>query len=98
MAASARLRHLSALTTVLHRCLGEGDIARAKRAFGMLTRAQDVDIRRGGLWAVGAEISVCSPVAIAGHACFWTSVGPSKAPSNQLRTAGVKASRATRPA
>jgi len=28
---------------------------------------------------VGAEISVCSPVAIAGQACAWTSVGPSKA-------------------
>ena len=28
---------------------------------------------------VGAEISVCSPVAIAGQACAWTSVGPSNA-------------------
>ena len=38
---------------------------------------------------VGAVMSVCSPVAIAGQACAWTSVGPSKAEANQSRTAGV---------
>lgn len=53
---SARLRHLSTLTAVMHRCLGEGDIARAKRAFGLLVQTRDVDIRLGGFWAVGSEI------------------------------------------
>ncbi|KAI1802198.1 hypothetical protein F4811DRAFT_573192 [Daldinia bambusicola] len=53
---SERLRHLSTLTTILHRCLAEGDIARAKRAFGLLVQAKDVDIRQAGLWAIGSEI------------------------------------------
>ncbi|KAI1767226.1 hypothetical protein GGR53DRAFT_482672 [Hypoxylon sp. FL1150] len=53
---SDRLRHLSTLTAVVHRCLAEGDIARAKRAFGLLVRTKDVDIRLAGLWAVGSEI------------------------------------------
>ncbi|KAI2614130.1 uncharacterized protein GGS25DRAFT_35348 [Hypoxylon fragiforme] len=51
-----RMRHLSTLTAIMHRCLGEGDIARAKRAFGLLVRTRDVDVRQGGLWAVGSEI------------------------------------------
>jgi hypothetical protein len=38
---------------------------------------------------VGAEISTCSPVAIAGHACAWAGVGASKARSNHSRTGGV---------
>ncbi|KAI1779710.1 hypothetical protein F4818DRAFT_400286 [Hypoxylon cercidicola] len=50
------LRHLSTLTAVVHRCLAEGDIPRAKRAFGLLVSTKDVDIRQAGLWAVGSEI------------------------------------------
>ena len=46
---------------------------------------------------VGAEMSTCSPVAIAGQACVWTSVGPSNADANQSRTVGVNCSSATRP-
>ncbi|KAI6093507.1 hypothetical protein F4821DRAFT_274098 [Hypoxylon rubiginosum] len=53
---SDRLKHLSTLTAVVHRCLAEGDIARAKRAFGLLVRTKDVDIRLAGFWAVGSEI------------------------------------------
>ncbi|KAI0843223.1 hypothetical protein F5Y06DRAFT_257211 [Hypoxylon sp. FL0890] len=53
---SERLRHLSTITAIMHRCLGDGDIARAKRAFGLLVQTKDVDIRQGGLWAVGSEI------------------------------------------
>ncbi|KAI0135984.1 hypothetical protein F4776DRAFT_113862 [Hypoxylon sp. NC0597] len=53
---SERLRHLSTLTAIMHRCLDDGDIARAKRAFALLVRTKDVDIRQGGLWAVGSEI------------------------------------------
>src|SRR3954454_6302783 len=40
---------------------------------------------------VGAEMSTCSPPAMAGHASAWAGVGPSKARSNQSRTVGVKA-------
>ncbi|KAI1465897.1 uncharacterized protein F4812DRAFT_116211 [Daldinia caldariorum] len=53
---SERLQHLATLTTILHRCLAEGDLARAKRAFGLLVRTRDVDIRQAGLWAIGSEI------------------------------------------
>ncbi|KAI2780798.1 hypothetical protein F4815DRAFT_469129 [Daldinia loculata] len=53
---SERLKHLSTLTAILHRCLGEGDIPRAKRAFGLLVQTKDVDIRQAGLWAIGSEI------------------------------------------
>jgi hypothetical protein len=40
---------------------------------------------------VGAEISACCPVAIAGHACAWAAVGSAKARVNQSRTWGVNA-------
>jgi len=40
---------------------------------------------------VGAEISACSPVAIAGQACDWAAVGSAKARVNQSRTWGVNA-------
>ncbi|RYP39443.1 hypothetical protein DL767_002177 [Monosporascus sp. MG133] len=53
---SARLRHLSTMTAILHRCLSEGDVPRARRAFGLLAQTRDVDIRLGHLWAVGSEI------------------------------------------
>ncbi|KAI1143067.1 hypothetical protein F5Y05DRAFT_420871 [Hypoxylon sp. FL0543] len=53
---SERLKHLSTITAIMHRCLGDGDVARAKRAFGLLLRTKEVDIRQGGLWAVGSEI------------------------------------------
>ncbi|RYO86320.1 hypothetical protein DL766_009663 [Monosporascus sp. MC13-8B] len=53
---SARLRHLSTVTAILHRCLGEGDIPRARRAFGLLVRTREVDVRLSHLWAVGSEI------------------------------------------
>ena len=39
---------------------------------------------------VGAEISTCSPVAIAGQACAWAGVGSANAPVNQSRTPGLK--------
>lgn len=54
------LRHLGVLTTILHRCLLEGDFVRAGRAWGMLLHErfgrQPVDIRSGGRWGIGAEI------------------------------------------
>ncbi|KAK8051129.1 hypothetical protein PG993_002514 [Apiospora rasikravindrae] len=53
---SARMRHLNTLTAIMHRCLHDGDIPRAKRAFNLLVRTKDVDIRVNGLWNIGIEI------------------------------------------
>ena len=55
---SARLRHLAAVTAIMHRCLAEGDVVRARRALGLLLRTRDVDLRAAHLWAVGSEILV----------------------------------------
>jgi hypothetical protein len=55
-----RMHHLGVLTTILHRCLLEGDIQRANRAWAMLLRAQvngkGVNIRSSGYWGIGAEL------------------------------------------
>ncbi|KAI0505773.1 hypothetical protein F5B22DRAFT_496767 [Xylaria bambusicola] len=51
-----RMRHLSTMAAIMHRCLRDGDIPRAKRAFGLLLRTRDVDIRLDDLWAIGSEI------------------------------------------
>jgi hypothetical protein len=57
-----RTQHMGVLTTILHRCLLEGDIARASRAWAMLLRAQvngaGVDIRTTGYWGIGAELLI----------------------------------------
>ncbi|KAI0193836.1 hypothetical protein F4808DRAFT_356353 [Astrocystis sublimbata] len=53
---SARMRHLNTMTAIMHRCLREGDMGRAKRALGLLLRTRDVDIRYDNLWAIGSEI------------------------------------------
>lgn len=59
-----RNQHLSVLTTILHRCLGEGDIQRASRAWAMLLRMQisgkGIDIRSTGYWELGAGLLVRS--------------------------------------
>lgn len=55
-----RLRHLAVLTTILHRCLLEGNFVRAGRAWGMLLRSEihgrPMDLRAQGRWGIGAEI------------------------------------------
>jgi hypothetical protein len=58
---SLRKAHLNVLSTVMHRCLLEGDWERAGRAWGMLLRTQvaggqPVDPRNHGRWGIGAEI------------------------------------------
>ncbi|KAI1734325.1 hypothetical protein F4680DRAFT_356578 [Xylaria scruposa] len=53
---SARMRHLNTMTAIMHRCLRDGDIVRAKRALGLLMRTRDVDVRADNLWAIGLEI------------------------------------------
>ncbi|KAH7384797.1 hypothetical protein BKA64DRAFT_681459 [Cadophora sp. MPI-SDFR-AT-0126] len=59
-----RNQHLSVLTTILHRCLGEGDIQRASRAWAMLLRTQisgkGIDIRSNGYWQIGAALLIRS--------------------------------------
>ncbi|KAI1757200.1 hypothetical protein F4782DRAFT_218214 [Xylaria castorea] len=53
---SARMRHLNTMTAIMHRCLRDGDIARAQRALGLLMRTRDVDVRVDNLWVIGSEI------------------------------------------
>ncbi|EAT79978.2 hypothetical protein SNOG_12680 [Parastagonospora nodorum SN15] len=60
-ATSLRKTHLNVLSTLMHRCLLEGDYERAGRAWGMLLRTHvagghPVDPRNHGRWGVGAEI------------------------------------------
>ncbi|KAK3318341.1 hypothetical protein B0H66DRAFT_556869 [Apodospora peruviana] len=55
--------HVGGLTATIERCLAEGDIATAKRAFGLLVRSKiygrdKVDLRYKGYWKLGAEILV----------------------------------------
>lgn len=51
---------LGLLTNVILRALEEGDIPRAKRAFGVVRRSEvrgrPVDLRKNALWSLGAEI------------------------------------------
>jgi hypothetical protein len=54
---------LNNLSTLMHRCLLEGDYARAGRAWGMILRTQvvggrPVDPRNHGRWGIGAEIAL----------------------------------------
>ncbi|KAL4996995.1 extracellular mutant protein 11-domain-containing protein [Aspergillus recurvatus] len=55
-----RLHHLAVLTSVLHRCLLEGDYIRAGRAWGLIIREQfsgnSIDVRADDRWGIGAEI------------------------------------------
>ncbi|SPQ23728.1 c188f08d-e7c1-45c3-868b-a35cfad8c8e1 [Thermothielavioides terrestris] len=48
------------LVAAVQRCLAEGDVARARRAFGLLARARvngrRVDLRFGRAWEMGAEV------------------------------------------
>jgi hypothetical protein len=54
---------LNNLSTLMHRCLLEGNYARAGRAWGMILRTQvvggrPVDPRNHGRWGIGAEIAL----------------------------------------
>lgn len=55
-----RTSHLTVLSTVMHRCLLEGDYQRASRAWGMILRTQahgtPIEPRYNGLWGLGAEL------------------------------------------
>ncbi|KAI9761107.1 MAG: hypothetical protein M4579_001259 [Chaenotheca gracillima] len=55
-----RRTHLSVITTILHRCLLEGDYIRASRAWGLILRSdiggRAPDVRGHGRWGIGAEL------------------------------------------
>lgn len=55
-----RLHHLAVLTSLLHRCLLDGDYIRAGRAWGLIIREQfggnPIDVREEDRWGIGAEI------------------------------------------
>lgn len=57
---SLRLQHISAMSTVLHKCLRNKDWSRARRALGLLLRTeisgQPLDLRASEYWGLGAEI------------------------------------------
>lgn len=59
-----RLQHFKVLVAMLHKCLQDGDIQRALRAWSILLRLQfkgeEIDIRSTGYWAIGAELLVRS--------------------------------------
>lgn len=59
-----RLRHLGVLTTIVQRCLLEGDIKRATKAWSLLLRMQiggrGIDLRSTGYWGIGAELLIRS--------------------------------------
>ncbi len=60
-ASALKLKHLNVLSTLMHRCLLDGDFDRAGRAWGIILRshvagAHLVDPRNNGRWGIGAEI------------------------------------------
>ncbi|KAL3418334.1 hypothetical protein PVAG01_10050 [Phlyctema vagabunda] len=59
-----RTHHWGVLTTVLHKCLLDGDIPRASRAWALLLRAEiagkGIEIRQSGYWGIGAELLIRS--------------------------------------
>lgn len=59
-AGDAQEQHLGVLVAVILTSLDQDDMARARRAFGLVCRTQvrghPVDLRRQGLWTLGAEI------------------------------------------
>lgn len=59
-----KLRHLGVLTTIVQRCLLEGDIKRATKGWSLLLRAQvggkGIDLRSTNYWGIGAELLIRS--------------------------------------
>lgn len=55
-----RQQHLVALTTLLHRCILQGEYVRAGRAWGILLRTEvdgvSMDVRTYDRWGIGAEL------------------------------------------
>jgi len=55
-----RLHHVGVLTTILHRCLLDGDYERGRRAWALLIRSvpgtKGFNLRNDGRWGIGAEL------------------------------------------
>lgn len=55
-----RLQHATVMTTIMHKCILEGDFIRAGRAWGLILRdsivGKNIDVRNAGRWGIGAEI------------------------------------------
>ncbi|EEQ92194.1 uncharacterized protein BDCG_07314 [Blastomyces dermatitidis ER-3] len=81
---SLRLQHLGVITTILHRCLLEGDYARAGRAWGLILRDEfgghGIDVRSGGRWGIGAEILLWSDHNATAHSSTSTGIGDAGIP------------------
>lgn len=58
-------QHFHVLSAILHRCLLDYDFKRASKAFGLLLRYEIsgtcVDLRKKGLWGIGAELQLRKP-------------------------------------
>ncbi|ATY60764.1 Transcription initiation factor Rrn11 [Cordyceps militaris] len=59
-APDARALHLAVLVRSMHQLLGQGNVYKAARAFGLALQlrpqSRPVDIRKDNLWALGAEV------------------------------------------
>lgn len=59
---SLKVQHVGVLTAILHRCLAEGDIERANRAWALLLRThvngRPIELRESGFWGIGAELLI----------------------------------------
>ncbi|OJD22224.1 hypothetical protein ACJ73_06431 [Blastomyces percursus] len=86
---SLRLQHLGVTTTILHRCLLEGDYARAGRAWGLILRDEfgghGMDVRSGGRWGIGAEILLWSDHNAIPHSSTSTGIGDAGIPHSHPR-------------
>lgn len=60
-----RQQHLTAMTTLLHKCLSQGNYRRAGRAWGILHRTEvdgrSMDVRTHDQWGIGAELLCQQP-------------------------------------
>ena len=60
---SLKQQHISALYTLLYRCILDKDYIRAGRAFGLLLRTEShgkmADLRDRNLWGIGADVLLC---------------------------------------
>jgi len=82
-ARNIKRQHVDVLNTILHKCMLDGDYIRAGKAFGMLIRLELVgskpDLRKNGLWGIGAEIllrrDASSPTHVATTESWFSQAG-----------------------
>lgn len=74
---SLRARHHAILSAILHKSVMTRDWARAKRAFAMLIRTENIDIRK--IWPLGCDILLMCPPPEQASRCNDNGVSPSTA-------------------